>query len=124
MLSDHNKQIKKIGEEQAEFLQALLLGSDTEVVSEAADLLYHMMVAIRGRGIDFALVLTELHKREPPSDPNNLSLWDKGRIPYVDPLPKVVVPSTIRMDLERMEERRKRVEERSAKFSQKEKGRC
>jgi phosphoribosyl-ATP pyrophosphohydrolase/phosphoribosyl-ATP pyrophosphohydrolase/phosphoribosyl-AMP cyclohydrolase len=60
-----NAIIKKLGEENAEFIKALICGSDIEVASEAADYVYHMIVALRHRGIGFeevAAVLKERHK--------------------------------------------------------------
>ena len=38
-------------------------GSDAEVVSESADLVYHLMVMLKSRGIVFESVLAELQRR-------------------------------------------------------------
>lgn len=63
LLKDSNLRIKKIGEEGAEFLQALLTGSDERAVEEAADLFYHVAVALRARGLTLAQLQAELLKR-------------------------------------------------------------
>jgi phosphoribosyl-ATP pyrophosphohydrolase len=42
---------KKLGEEGVELALALVSGSPTEVAHEAADLLYHLGVALASRGI-------------------------------------------------------------------------
>lgn len=42
---------KKIGEEATELALALVAEGDEEVASEAADLIYHMLVGLRARGI-------------------------------------------------------------------------
>lgn len=62
-----NKIIKKLGEENAEFIKAILTEPPYETACEAADYIYHMMVALRYKGIDFTEVLKELEKRHIPS---------------------------------------------------------
>ena len=53
LLGDRNLRLKKIGEESAELVVALA-DSDTErAKEEAADLLYHVLVALRPAGISF-----------------------------------------------------------------------
>jgi phosphoribosyl-ATP pyrophosphohydrolase len=42
---------KKLGEEGVELALALVAGSPTEVAHEAADLLYHLGVALASRGV-------------------------------------------------------------------------
>ncbi len=61
-----NKIIKKLGEENAEFIKAFLTEAPYETTCEAADYIYHLMVALRFKGIDFADVLKELEKRHSP----------------------------------------------------------
>ncbi|MEH6723510.1 MAG: phosphoribosyl-ATP pyrophosphatase, partial [Qipengyuania sp.] len=39
-------------------------GDDGELVGEAADILFHLLVALDARDIDFAEVLAELDRRE------------------------------------------------------------
>ncbi|MDE2361640.1 MAG: imidazole glycerol phosphate synthase subunit HisF [Hyphomicrobiales bacterium] len=54
---------KKLGEEAIEAVIAACSGSDAEVVSESADLVYHLMVMLKSRGIAFESVLAELQRR-------------------------------------------------------------
>jgi phosphoribosyl-AMP cyclohydrolase / phosphoribosyl-ATP pyrophosphohydrolase len=53
----------KIREEAGELARALAAESDERVVSEAADLVYHMLVGLRSRGITLRRVLAELGRR-------------------------------------------------------------
>jgi phosphoribosyl-ATP pyrophosphohydrolase/phosphoribosyl-AMP cyclohydrolase len=53
----------KVREEADELGRALQSEGDDRVVSEAADLLYHLLVAIRWRAIPFRRVLAELARR-------------------------------------------------------------
>lgn len=53
----------KIREEAEELSRAIAEESDPRVLSEAADLLYHLMVGLRLRGLDFRLVLEALADR-------------------------------------------------------------
>jgi phosphoribosyl-AMP cyclohydrolase / phosphoribosyl-ATP pyrophosphohydrolase len=53
----------KVREEADELSRALANEGDDRVVSEAADLLYHLLVAIRWRSIPFRRVLAELGRR-------------------------------------------------------------
>ena len=57
------KIIKKLGEENAEFIKAFLTEPPYETAAEAADYIYHLMVALRFKGIDWTDVLKELEKR-------------------------------------------------------------
>jgi imidazoleglycerol phosphate synthase cyclase subunit/phosphoribosyl-ATP pyrophosphohydrolase len=63
LLSDENKREKKLGEEFVELLRALHKGNDDEVVDEAADLIFHVAVALRARGIPMSRVLRKLGTR-------------------------------------------------------------
>ncbi len=54
---------KKLGEEATETVIAAVAGTGAEVTSEAADLLYHLMVVLHGRGIPLQDVLDELQRR-------------------------------------------------------------
>ena len=58
-----NKIIKKLGEENAEFIKAFLTEPPYETAAEAADYIYQLMVALRFKGIDWTDVLKELEKR-------------------------------------------------------------
>jgi phosphoribosyl-AMP cyclohydrolase / phosphoribosyl-ATP pyrophosphohydrolase len=53
----------KLREEAGELAQALESETDERAVSEAADVLYHLMVGLRWRGIPFRHVLAELARR-------------------------------------------------------------
>ncbi len=54
LLTDRNLRLKKIGEESAELVTACADGERGRAVEEAADLLYHSLVALRalGAGLD------------------------------------------------------------------------
>lgn len=54
---------KKFGEEAAETVIAAVSEDKKRVVSEAADLLYHLVVLLEARGIDVADVERELGER-------------------------------------------------------------
>lgn len=58
-----NKIIKKLGEENAELIKAILVESDRDVASEAADYIYHMVVALEMRGVPFEEVTSVLTER-------------------------------------------------------------
>jgi phosphoribosyl-ATP pyrophosphohydrolase/phosphoribosyl-AMP cyclohydrolase len=68
LLSDENLRTKKIGEEAAELIHALLKGTDERAVEETADLLFHAAVALRARGISLQAVSRKLLERfgKPP----------------------------------------------------------
>ncbi len=53
----------KLREEADELARSLASETDDRVVSEAADVLFHAMVALRSRGISAAAVLEELDRR-------------------------------------------------------------
>jgi phosphoribosyl-ATP pyrophosphohydrolase/phosphoribosyl-AMP cyclohydrolase len=53
----------KIGEEAGELVAALADESDDRVLSEAADLLFHMLVGLRARGLDLRGVAAKLAAR-------------------------------------------------------------
>jgi len=54
---------QKVGEEAVELVRAALSESDERVVSEAADLVYHLYVVLAARGLDLAAVDEELARR-------------------------------------------------------------
>lgn len=62
LLSDENLRLKKLGEETVELVTALVRG-DARAPEEAADLLYHLMVALKGAGHEWTAVLDELDRR-------------------------------------------------------------
>lgn len=54
---------QKVGEEGVETALAGVAGSDEELASEAADLVYHLLVLLHARGMNLANVLAELERR-------------------------------------------------------------
>ncbi|MBI1340613.1 phosphoribosyl-ATP diphosphatase [bacterium] len=55
---------KKLGEEAVEAALALAAGSDEAVASESADVLFHLLVALRSRGLPLDEVAAVLTARE------------------------------------------------------------
>lgn len=55
---------QKLGEEATEAVIAALSGSNEELVGEAADLLFHLLVLLNARGVRLDHVLGELERRE------------------------------------------------------------
>ncbi|QWC56536.1 phosphoribosyl-ATP diphosphatase [Erythrobacter sp. 3-20A1M] len=55
---------RKLGEEAVETITAALAGSREELVGEAADTLFHLLVLLGARDIPLAEVLAELDRRE------------------------------------------------------------
>ncbi|MBK7366995.1 MAG: bifunctional phosphoribosyl-AMP cyclohydrolase/phosphoribosyl-ATP diphosphatase HisIE [Candidatus Eisenbacteria bacterium] len=66
LLEDRNLRLKKLGEEAAELVLACADGDRARAVSEAADLVYHAIVAIRATGADWDDVRAELRQRATP----------------------------------------------------------
>ena len=56
--------LKKIGEEATETVIAALSGSREELVGEAADLLFHLLILLAAKEVSLADVLAELERRE------------------------------------------------------------
>jgi len=54
---------QKVGEEGVELALAGVAGSEAEVVAEAADVLYHLLVLLQLRGLPLATVVQELERR-------------------------------------------------------------
>jgi phosphoribosyl-AMP cyclohydrolase / phosphoribosyl-ATP pyrophosphohydrolase len=63
LLDDRNLRLKKIGEEAAEFVLASADVDLERATSEAADLLYHTMVALQALGVCLSDVRAELARR-------------------------------------------------------------
>jgi phosphoribosyl-ATP pyrophosphohydrolase len=57
---------RKVGEEAVEVVIASLAESDERLVSESADLIYHLYVLLAARGVDLADVEDELARRAQP----------------------------------------------------------
>ena len=54
---------KKLGEEAVETVIAAVEGNRAEVVTESADLLYHLLVVLKVAGVSLDEVLQELQRR-------------------------------------------------------------
>lgn len=63
LLDDRNLRLKKLGEETAELLVALADGDRPRSAEEAADLLYHLVVALRAADLDLDAVREVLKQR-------------------------------------------------------------
>ena len=55
---------RKLGEEAVETVVAALAGTREELVGEAADTLFHLLVLLDAKGVPLAEVLAELERRE------------------------------------------------------------
>jgi len=55
---------QKVGEEATETVIAALAGDRPELVGEAADLLFHLLVLLAAKDVPLAEVLAELDRRE------------------------------------------------------------
>jgi len=58
-----DKVLEKVGEESTEFILAVKNGVSGRTASEAADLLFHLLVALRVAGVDLSDVMDELEHR-------------------------------------------------------------
>ncbi|GMV06917.1 MAG: histidine biosynthesis bifunctional protein HisIE [Gemmatimonadota bacterium] len=63
LLDDENLRLKKLGEETAELVTALARGDAERIPEEAADLLYHLLAALRGAGVELSAVTAALEAR-------------------------------------------------------------
>jgi phosphoribosyl-AMP cyclohydrolase / phosphoribosyl-ATP pyrophosphohydrolase len=63
LLADRNLRLKKIGEEASEFVTACADGDASRANEEAADLLYHMLVALHAAGGSLGAVRDTLRAR-------------------------------------------------------------
>ena len=55
---------QKVGEEATETVIAALAGDAADLVGEAADLMFHLMVLLAEKGVPLEAVLAELDRRE------------------------------------------------------------
>ena len=55
---------RKLGEEAIETIVAALTGTREELVSEAADTLFHLLVLLDAKGVSLTEVLAERERRE------------------------------------------------------------
>jgi phosphoribosyl-ATP pyrophosphohydrolase/phosphoribosyl-AMP cyclohydrolase len=58
---------QKVGEEGLELALAGVAQSDERIVAEAADLVYHMLLLLKAKGLSLAQVAEELRARHNPS---------------------------------------------------------
>jgi phosphoribosyl-ATP pyrophosphohydrolase/phosphoribosyl-AMP cyclohydrolase len=63
LMDDENLRLKKLGEETAELVTALARNDGERIPEEAADLLYHLLAALRGAGVPLADVMAALEAR-------------------------------------------------------------
>jgi len=59
-----SKMAQKLGEESTETVIAAVSGSSEELVSESADLLFHLLVLLQAKGVGLDDVCAELSARE------------------------------------------------------------
>lgn len=69
LLADRNLRLKKLGEELVELTVALTRRDPAAITEEAADLLYHLMVALLGAGVSLHTVGAELARRSGDDPP-------------------------------------------------------
>lgn len=55
---------RKLGEEAVETIVAALVGSREDLIGEAADTLFHLLVLLDAKGVPLDEVLAELERRE------------------------------------------------------------
>ncbi|MCQ8893133.1 MAG: phosphoribosyl-ATP diphosphatase [Methanolinea sp.] len=55
--------LEKVGEESTEYILAVKNGRRDQIIFEAADLWFHVMVSLKAAGIEFSEVLRELEAR-------------------------------------------------------------
>lgn len=67
LLADRNLRLKKLGEEMAELLVACADGDRQRASEEAADVLYHLLVALRALGAGLDDLREILARRAPPT---------------------------------------------------------
>jgi phosphoribosyl-AMP cyclohydrolase / phosphoribosyl-ATP pyrophosphohydrolase len=70
---------QKVGEEGLEVALAAAGGSDTEVINEVGDLLYHTLVLLKARGLSLERVLKELEARHTARVEASASGCSEGR---------------------------------------------
>jgi phosphoribosyl-ATP pyrophosphohydrolase/phosphoribosyl-AMP cyclohydrolase len=64
LLEDENLRLKKLGEETAELILALARNEKAKIPQEAADLVYHLLVALLASGTTLEDLLAELDTRK------------------------------------------------------------
>ena len=66
LLADRNLRLKKLGEEATELAVACADGDTARATAEAADVIYHTLVALRALGLSLDAVRAELESRAHP----------------------------------------------------------
>ena len=61
-----DKALEKVGEESTEFILAVKNKEPGAIASEAADLLYHTLLALKAAGVEPSAVYAELSSRRKP----------------------------------------------------------
>ena len=64
LYADENLRHKKIGEEATELVMASLRGDKDAIASEAADLVYHLLVLLQSHGLGLSALAAKLRDRE------------------------------------------------------------
>ncbi|MGW8266077.1 MAG: bifunctional phosphoribosyl-AMP cyclohydrolase/phosphoribosyl-ATP diphosphatase HisIE [Longimicrobiales bacterium] len=64
LLDDENLRLKKLGEEMVELILALALKEEKRIAEEGADLVYHLLAALLGSGVELDDLLRELEARK------------------------------------------------------------
>ena len=67
LLADRNLRLKKLGEEATELAVACADGDADRATAEAADVIYHALVALRALGVPLDAVRAELQSRAKPA---------------------------------------------------------
>ena len=62
-----DKALEKVGEESTEFIIAIKNKEPGSITGEAADLLFHLMLALKAAGLEMEDVYAELAKRHIPT---------------------------------------------------------
>ncbi len=68
---------KKLGEEAVEAVIAAAQGDRAALTAEAADVLYHLLVVLKGAGVELADVMAELQRRTAQSGLAEKAAWAK-----------------------------------------------
>jgi phosphoribosyl-ATP pyrophosphohydrolase/phosphoribosyl-AMP cyclohydrolase len=63
MMKDRDQLLKKLGEESAELIVAMKNRKKDRITSEAADLVYHLLLALFTAGVTLDDVKAELERR-------------------------------------------------------------
>jgi phosphoribosyl-ATP pyrophosphohydrolase/phosphoribosyl-AMP cyclohydrolase len=71
---------QKVGEEGVETALAAVVGSDEELLGEAADLVYHLSVCLQARGLSLEAVSTELRRRHAGAQSSTTSAAGSRRL--------------------------------------------